>query len=301
MVEIDNSYDLTATLDEYEVWLADVKPHLSDLRPDALEIWQICFTEMFNNAIDHSGGKRVLTTITRSEGRTRILIIDDGVGIFRKIQAAFNLVDERHAVLELTKGKITTDPSKHSGQGIFMASRLLDDFKILSGGVFFSHKSGSDYDWISESIEGENGTAVGMELADDTKRTAEEVAVACSSSDGLDLAKTLVPVTLAREGNDNLVSRSQAKRLLARLDRFQTVVLDFEGVDKIGQAFADEIFRVFAKEHPGIILIPVNANDQIIRMITNVPTAVNKLRMSLRSDAADDKPAPPPDAKGEDS
>jgi hypothetical protein len=107
-----------------------------------------------------------------------------------------------------------------------------------------------------------------MELADDTKRTAEEVAVACSSSDGLDLAKTLVPVTLAREGNDNLVSRSQAKRLLARLDRFQTVVLDFEGVDKIGQAFADEIFRVFAREHPGIVLIPIHANEQVVRMIT---------------------------------
>jgi anti-sigma regulatory factor (Ser/Thr protein kinase) len=274
--EISRHYELTTALDEYDVWRADVRPHLLDLPKEPLEIWQICFSEMLNNAIDHSGGKKVLTKLTRVEGRTRILLLDDGIGIFRKIQAAFDLADERQAVLELTKGKLTTDPSKHSGQGIYMTSRMLDNFNILSGGVWFSHESAQEYDWIGQPDENQEGTAVFMELADNTTRTSEEVALACSSSDGLDLDKTMVPVSLAREGNDNLVSRSQAKRLMVRLDRFRSVILDFQGVERIGQAFADEIFRVFTSEHPGTVIIPANANESVVRMIAAVVGSAGK-------------------------
>ncbi len=35
-----------------------------------------------------------------------------------------------------------------------------------------------------------------------------------------------------------------------RFERFQTVVLDFTGVEEIGQDFADEVFRVFQRAHP---------------------------------------------------
>lgn len=46
-----------------------------------------------------------------------------------------------------------------------------------------------------------------------------------------------------------LDSRSQAKRLLARVDKFKKVIFDFDDVEPIGQAFADEVFCVFAKQH----------------------------------------------------
>jgi anti-anti-sigma regulatory factor len=64
-----------------------------------------------------------------------------------------------------------------------------------------------------------------------------------------------------------LVSRSQAKRLLSRIDRFKTVILDFKGVDSIGQAFADEIFRVFAMKNKDINLLHVNASREVEQMI----------------------------------
>jgi hypothetical protein len=79
--------------------------------------------------------------------------------------------------------------------------------------------------------------------------------------------RTQVPVSLARFGDENLVSRSQAKRLLARFDRFKEVTLDFSGVETIGQAFADEIFRVFRGEHPEVHLVPVNVAPAVERMI----------------------------------
>lgn len=79
--------------------------------------------------------------------------------------------------------------------------------------------------------------------------------------------RTHVPVFLVRYGDENLVSRSQAKRVLARVERFMEVVLDFRGVSQIGQAFADEIFRVFRLEHPEVNLMAINTNAEIDWMI----------------------------------
>lgn len=50
-----------------------------------------------------------------------------------------------HAILELSKGKFTSDPARHSGEGIFFTSRMCDKFEILSKGLFFSGHDGSDY------------------------------------------------------------------------------------------------------------------------------------------------------------
>src|SRR4051794_7809060 len=125
MLNLHKTYALTTTLAEDEVWRDDVRPALLDLAPNALDIWEFCFTEMLNNAIDHSGGKEVTVQVSRAGKNTQIILSDDGIGIFRKIQLALDLSDPRQAVLELAKGKFTTDPSKHSGQGIFFTSRML--------------------------------------------------------------------------------------------------------------------------------------------------------------------------------
>ena len=65
-----------------------------------------------------------------------------------------------------------------------------------------------------------------------------------------------------------MVSRSQAKRILARAERFKEVILDFTGVKEIGQGFADEVFRVFAKEHPDVNIVSMFTTPEIDRMIT---------------------------------
>lgn len=58
---------------------------------------------MVNNAIDHSGGKTLAVTLERTAVRTTLIVSDDGIGIFRKIQSELDLVDERLAILELSK------------------------------------------------------------------------------------------------------------------------------------------------------------------------------------------------------
>lgn len=265
-------YELKNNLAEDVVWTNDIAPVLGNLPDNVLNIWHYGFTEMFNNAIDHSGGATIFVHVKKTAVSTQIVIWDNGVGIFKKIKTAFGLIDDRHALLELHKGKLTTDPKNHTGEGIFFSSRAFDDFDIVSCGVQFTHKFGDSADWIieRENFERENageGTAVWMKLHNHTSRTMAKVHDMFTSPDEYGFNKTVVPVRLARYGNENLISRSQAKRLLARVELFKTVILDFSEVQTIGQAFADEIFRVFAAQHPELELLTIKANSEIKRMI----------------------------------
>jgi anti-sigma regulatory factor (Ser/Thr protein kinase)/biotin operon repressor len=268
LVEWDRAYEMSPALAEDLVWRDDVRQVIGDMPHNVLAIWQYGFTEIFNNALDHSAGTTIYLAIRRNAVDTEMIVKDNGVGIFKKIQSELGLLDERHAILELAKGKLTTDPKRHTGEGIFFSSRMFDQFDILSGSVFFTHKFQDTEDWILERDKlGTTGTFVWMKLNNHTSGTTTKIFDQYTSGDEYGFTKTVVPVNLARYGNENLISRSQAKRLLARVELFKKVLFDFSEVPTIGQAFADEIFRVFATSHPEIDLVPIHTNSEVKRMI----------------------------------
>jgi hypothetical protein len=195
-------------------------------------------------------------------------IYDDGVGIFDKIQDAFNLADKRQALFELSKGKLTTAPDWHSGEGVFFTSKMFDEFAISANGLNFGHDMDSSLDKLPEKpADLQTGTRVFMSVALDTQLTTSQVFQQfMNAPEDFDFSKTLVPMKLARLGQEQLISRSQAKRLVARFDRFKTVTLDFAGIEEIGQAFADELFRVYRLAHPIIELEPINMTRQVEQM-----------------------------------
>lgn len=281
IVSFKKQYPLNSDLKEDMVWSRDIKPLLGVMPENVMNIWHYCVTEMLNNAIDHSNSSIVDVGVTKSAVNTEIVIHDSGVGIFKKIQAELKLEDERHAVLELAKGKFTTDPANHSGEGIFFSSRACDNFAILSGGVYFSHEFEDKEDWILEAKQLEAGTTVFMKLQNHTSRKLKKIFDQFSSGDDYGFNKTVVPVELAQYGGEALISRSQAKRVLNRIDRFKTVIFDFEGVDTIGQAFADEVFRVFANQHPEISIQYVKANTDVKNMISRALAAGSSLAALL--------------------
>ncbi len=268
LVKWEHIYTLGGSLAEDMVWRTDISEFISDLPDNVIDIWHYGFTEILNNAIDHSSGTQVDIQVTKTATTTEIVIYDNGEGIFKKIQRELDLSDERHSVLELAKGKLTTDPDNHTGEGIFFSSRMFDDFAILSGSVYFSHKHDQVEDWIQERQRFQSGTGVFMELSNNTARTLKRVFDSYTSGDEYGFTKTVVPVRLTQYGDDKLISRSQAKRLLVRVERFKTVIFDFDEVETIGQAFADEIFRVFKFQHSEMELIYLNANEQVTQMIT---------------------------------
>lgn len=254
-------------LAEDAVWFEQLLPLLRDLPRNLLDIAHHGVTEMVNNAVDHSDAEHVIVRMDRSQGRLWFEIADDGIGIFRKITRALDLPDERLALLELSKGKLTTDPRRHSGEGIFFTSRMFDSFRIASRGLVFDHDADYEKDLLDDTDEAA-GTRVQMQIAVDSSRTARGVIDQFSSGpEDYSFARTVVPVRLAKVGDENLVSRSQAKRLLQRVERFRCVVLDFDAVTGIGQAFADEIFRVFANAHPEVELVAIHAVPEVQQMI----------------------------------
>jgi len=73
-----------------------------------------------------------------------------------------------------------------------------------------------------------------MKLNNHTSKTCKKIFDNHSDEEDLGFIKTVVPVRLAQYGNENLISRSQAKRVLARVELFKVVVLNFEGVPLSG-------------------------------------------------------------------
>ena len=258
-------------LHEDRVWSEFIAPVVRDLPINVRDIWHYAVTEMVNNAIDHSGSERVTVELLRDALNTTVYIADEGEGIFLKIQRALNLYDPREAILELAKGKLTTDPANHTGEGIFFSSKVMDAFDIRSGTLHFMHDEwGADV--LLERPADAPGTLVLMRLANDSGRTLKEVFDQFAAPEEYTFAKTIVPVRLAQHEGEKLVSRSQAKRLTMRFERFQTVVLDFTGVEEIGQAFADEVFRVFQQAYPATKLVPINMPLAVKQMVKRATT-----------------------------
>lgn len=119
-------------------------------------------------------------------------------------------------MLELSKGKLTTDPDNHTGEGIFFSSRMFDEYAILSGGVYFSHEYNKPEDWIMERKKPSTGTTVFMKMSNNSARKIKAIFNEYASGDDYGFDKTVVPVSLARYGNERLVSRSQAKRFISQ-------------------------------------------------------------------------------------
>jgi anti-sigma regulatory factor (Ser/Thr protein kinase) len=262
-------------LDEDRAWRDLVAPVVADLAQAPRDTWHYAATEMINNAVDHSGGTEVRVRVRRNALFTEVTITDDGEGIFLKIQRALGLHDAREALLELAKGKLTTAPKNHSGEGIFFTSRVVDVFEIASGSLHFT-RAARDADRLVERTADAPGTVVFMRHGNDSTRTMKSVFDQFSDPEEYAFDRTVVPIRLAQHEGEKLVSRSQAKRVAYRFERFRHVVLDFSGVEEIGQAFADELFRVFAANHPQIRLIPENTSPEVGRMISRAVSAATR-------------------------
>ncbi|MDG2305398.1 MAG: DUF4325 domain-containing protein [Candidatus Binatia bacterium] len=219
-------------------------------------------TEVINNAIDHSGGKRLNVEVD-FEGRATTVtrVIDDGVGVFRKVCDDFGYRSTKDAIIQLEKGKLTSDPSGHSGEGLFFSSKAVSRFRLESDGVA----------WVVDAIAGDSGigpsgvkrgTRVVLEVVRGETPRLQDVFAAYTNPETMRFMKTRTTISLSSFGL-SLISRSEAKRVTARLREFEHVTLDFTGVEVVGQGFCDEVFRVFALQHPEVTLDPVGMNEMV--------------------------------------
>lgn len=258
-------------LREENIFNRDILPHLRSLPQNVISVWRYAFTEMMNNAIDHSQAENITIYLKQNRLNTTINICDDGVGIFEKIREYMlrehgeELTHEECMGL-LFAGKFTTAKEYHSGEGIFFTSHLMDLFYILSDKLFFTRNNFSECYLNADGCT--SGTVVCMVLSNKSHKTPKEVFDRYTNSDN-GFSKTNIPIAhMFTDGYP--VSRSEARRLGEMLSRFSVAILDFSGVASIGQAFTHELFVVWQKRHPDITLETKDVAPDVENMIKRV-------------------------------
>ena len=252
-------------LEEDRVWaeVAHEVPELAGLPDAADRALHTAVVELVNNAASHSGGSFVEVQFRKLHSRLVLEVIDDGQGIFDHLAALHRLDSRIDALQELTKGKLTTLPDEHSGEGLFLLSRLADFFEIDSGGLLWMIDNEVDDVGVA-SVPEREGTRVRFEV--DVETTTSLESVYADSSEAFELARRRVIVKLFDHGR-RFLSRSEAKKLLSGLDRFRHVTLDFKGVEAVGQGFVDEVFRVWGGRHSDTRLDPINMTSAVQFMV----------------------------------
>jgi glucose-6-phosphate-specific signal transduction histidine kinase len=84
---------------------------------------QYAFTQMLNNAIDHAQASSISVRVDARADATAFEITDDGIGAFESVRRSHDLGSDLDALQELSKGKLTAMPSKHTGEGTTAFSR----------------------------------------------------------------------------------------------------------------------------------------------------------------------------------
>ncbi len=253
-------------LDEAAVWDEVASTLSAAAGKNVREILQYSLTEMVNNAIDHSSAAFIDVAVSRESESVAFEVRDDGEGIFAHLVNAKRAEDPASAILALGKGKLTTQPERHSGEGIFFTSKAADLFVIDSGGWQWSVDNLRQDEAIA-SIDPRKGTTVRFVIDKRSKRRLHALFEAFSPE--LVFSKTKIRIKLYERGV-TFVSRSEATRLVNGLEKFSHVVLDFARVQGVGQGFADEVFRVWANAHPEIRIESINMSAAIEFMVGRV-------------------------------
>ena len=266
-------------MEEDRLYAAFIEGYLKSCNVNAIRIWQYVCAEMLNNAIEHSRGENIHIIVSTNALFSSVVIVDDGVGVFQTLteymaEHGWDNPCTADALIELYKGKITCDASRHSGEGIFFSSKAVDEFAIWSGAKIYKCGYGKNIDVIEHRLLAyasrikKIGTLVMMTLENETPRRLSEVFnMYTSVEEGF--MRTRIPVKEACLTGEP-VARSQARRICNRLDEFKEIVLDFDRVEVMGQGFADELFRVYALAHPQVILCPINMILEVEQMIRHV-------------------------------
>ena len=243
---------------------------LKGLKRNVLNSFAYAFSEMLNNAIEHSGSKNIEVEIEKRGNDLLFVINDFGVGVFKSIMRKNKLSSELEAIQDLLKGKTTTMPQSHSGEGIFFTSKVSNVFILESFGRRLRIDNIINDVFVEELKPSKKGTKVIFRISASSNKNIERF-FRKYQTEPKTFAFDKTEVRIKLHSLETIyISRSQARRVLAGLEKFKTVILNFDKVLTIGQGFADEIFRVFKSKHPQIEIKAINTNKSVAFMIARV-------------------------------
>ncbi|MFA6463757.1 MAG: DUF4325 domain-containing protein [Candidatus Paceibacterota bacterium] len=271
--KISKTYN-NMSLEEHKV-LDEIEkkfPLLLQQKENVRDIFTYAFSEMLNNAIEHSKSEKIEVEVYIKDKILVFSVNDFGVGVFKNIMEKRNLKSETEAIQDLLKGKTTTMPKSHSGEGIFFTSKCGEEFILDSFGYQLIVNNKINDIFLQKPKKIKKGTKVVFKVSIDEKKHLTDIFRKYANIDdesdyGFD--RTEIKIKLYTTTGIH-ISRSQARRVLVGLEKFKSIILDFDKVPMIGQGFADEIFRVFQNKYPNIKIQSINTNEAVKFMIDRV-------------------------------
>ena len=237
-----------------------VSIHLKSLSGNIQEIIEFSIGALLNNIFDHANALKIYLKIFITHEQTHFIIADNGIGIFDHIRSGLNLKSTELAALELAKGDLTTDSNRYSGGELNTIIHLFDLVTIDSSGQSLKY-SNYDDDWQIDYSVQQKGTRIHLQIESSSKRTCATIFDRILKRED---KKIRIPLNLLDISEYKIVnSRSQAKSALRNIQKFNKIEFDFNKIDLIGPAFADELVKNVKSRNKAASIEWINCNETV--------------------------------------
>jgi len=270
-VNFNSTLQLNSEFLPYEIVNEKFLVHLKSLPKNIYGICEYSLEALLNNIVDHAEASNMYFKLFLTLDDLHIIIRDNGNGLFEKIKSKLNLRNIQSAVLEIGKGKVTTDPESHSGYELYTVIHLFDKVKIDANGISLTYEKENNL-WGIEISEQKKGTRIHLQINPESKRTCEQTFLRIFNNNN----RVSIPINLLkRPGNNSVNSRLQANCIFNNIDNINEIEFDFNNINLIGPAFADELVRKTKLKNKTASIKWINCNETIDLLMKHALSRLN--------------------------
>jgi len=238
----------------------NIVPHLSTLSKNVRDICEFSISAILNNIVDHADANSLYYKLYLTHKDMHIILSDNGKGMFGHIQSLLKLKNTQIAAVEVAKGHVTTDPDHHSGDELNTVIHLFDKVTIDASGksLTFINKT---QNWLIDHSTQQQGTRIHLQINPSSRRTCKEIFQKLFNKEKQSVR---IPINLLKvPGNELVNSREQAQSILRNINDLKSIEFDFNNIDLIGPAFADELVRKTKAKNQVADIKWINCNETV--------------------------------------
>ena len=237
-----------------------ILPHIELLPKNIYEIFEYSAGSLINNIVDHAKATSVYFKIFINHEEAHLVLTDNGVGLFENIYKGLSLSSTQMAAMEIAKGNVTTDPDRHSGDELNTIIHLFDKAIIDSANKSLRYFNNNNC-WEINPSRHQNGTRIHLQINPNSDRTCADVFHRIFKKEK---KKIRIPLNLLNMSEKKIVnSRSYAENILRNIDNYKKIEFDFNKIDLISPAFADELARKTKEKNQFADIAWMNTNKTV--------------------------------------
>ena len=239
-VNFNKTIPIDSKFNSYDFIQKNILLHLDSLSKNIYQICEYSIEALINNIVDHANASSLYTKLFLTYSDLHIIISDNGSGLFNNIKSKLNLNSIQLATLEIAKGEVTTDILRQSGDELNTVLSLFDQVRIDSSGLSLIYTS-KNKKWDIGYSKQIQGTRIHLQINPNSNKTCEHIFKNIFRHPNQIIC---IPLNLLNEPEKNsLNSRSQVKNIFWNITFLEEIHFDFNQIELIGPAFADELVR----------------------------------------------------------